>query len=387
MRRSAALLCLFGLFAAACSSSSAGPGQSAATAVPQPTSAPTARSAGQPTPAQAPTQQAAPAATPAIPAPAEPTASAAASLRTVRDIPLQGNTSRFDYQSFDPQAHRLYIAHLGDGTVTVYDTRSGAVVGEIRDVPGVHGVIAVPELGRVYATATGKNQVAVIDPNSLSVVATAEGGDYPDGLVYDPEVGKVYVSDERGGTDTVIDTRTNQPVATIQLGGDVGNTQYDPGSHRILVAVGAKDQLAAIDPSKDQVVGWMDLPGCQGPHGLAIDADQRRAFVACQKNAKLVALDLQTTQVVFTGDIGKDPDVLALDPGLHRVYVAAESGPLTVFADEDGTVRELASGDAGPQAHSVAVDPETHHIYVPLQNVNGRPVLREMVVEPPGGGR
>jgi DNA-binding beta-propeller fold protein YncE len=126
----------------------------------------------------------------------------------------------------------------------------------------------------------------------------------------------------------------------------------------------------------------VDLPGCQGAHGVAIDADQRLAFVACQRNAKLVALDLQTMQVIFTGDVGKDPDVLAVDPGLHRVYVAAENGPMTVFADEGGTVWELVKGDAGPNAHSVAVDPETHHLYLPLQNIDGHPVLREMVVEP-----
>lgn len=302
-------------------------------------------------------------------------------LRLVRDIRLQGKPSRFDYQSFDPQTHRLYIAHLGDGTASVYDTRSGAVVGEIKDLAGVHGVIAVPELGRVYATATGKNQVAVIDPTSLAVVATTPGGDYPDGLAYDPDMGKVYVSDEHGGTDTVIDTRTNQVVATIQLGGDVGNTQFDPAAHRILVAVGATNQLAAIDPSTDQVTARFDLPGCQGAHGLAIDADQGRVFVACQQNARVVALDLHSMQVVFTGEVGKDPDVLATDAGLHRVYVAAENGPLSVFSDEGGAVHELLRADAGPNAHSVAVDPETHHIYLPLQNVGGQPVLREMLIE------
>src|SRR5947199_896074 len=90
-----------------------------------------------------------------------------ASLRALRDVPLPGDTSRFDYESIDPGAHRLYIAHLGAGTVPVYDISSGTVVGEIQDVPGVHGVLAVPELGRVYATATGANQVAVIDPQTL----------------------------------------------------------------------------------------------------------------------------------------------------------------------------------------------------------------------------
>jgi hypothetical protein len=32
------------------------------------------------------------------------------------------------------------------------------------------------------------------------------------------------------------------------------------------------------------------------------------------------------------------------------------------------------------------VDPETHHAYLPLQNVGGRPVLREIALEPQGGG-
>ena len=304
------------------------------------------------------------------------------SLRTVRDIPLQGSTSRFDYQSFDVQSHRLYIAHLGDGTTTIYDTSSGAVAGEIKDVPGVHGVIAVPELGKIFATATDKNQLAVIDANNLTVVATTDAGDYPDGLAYDPDVSKIFISDEHGGTDTVIDTRTSQTIEKIQVGDDVGNTQFDAGSHRILVAVGSKNQLVAIDPASDIVAGANDLPGCQGAHGLAIDSDAHRAFVACEGNAKLLALDLQSMQVVFTGDVGRTPDVLDLDRTLQRVYVAAESGPLTAFDYSGGVVRQLLQADAGPNAHSVAVDPTTHHLYFPLQNVNGHPVLREMVVEP-----
>src|SRR3954447_22296008 len=105
-----------------------------------------------------------------------------ASFYTVRDVPLPGDTSRFDYVSLDPGSHRLFIAHLGAGTVPVYDIVTGSVVGEIPNVPGVHGMLAVPELARVYASATGANQIAVIDPQSLSVVATIPGGEYPDGI-------------------------------------------------------------------------------------------------------------------------------------------------------------------------------------------------------------
>ena len=63
--------------------------------------------------------------------------------------------------------------------------------------------------------------------------------------------------------------------------------------------------------------------------------------------------------------VGEGPDVLALDPVLHRLYVASESGTVTVF-EIAGTVRKLVEGNAGPDAHSVAVDPETHVAYLPL---------------------
>jgi YVTN family beta-propeller protein len=303
-----------------------------------------------------------------------------ASFYTVRDVPLPGDTSRFDYVSLDPSSHRLFIAHLGAGTVPVYDIAAGAVVGEVQNVSGVHGVLAVPELGRVYASATGTNQVAVIDPQSLSVVATIPGGEYPDGIAYDPEVGKLYVSDESGGTATVIDTASNQVVATIPLGGEVGNTQFDAGAHRIIAAVQTRNQVVTIDPQTDQVSGRYDTPGCDHPHGVQISPDRRLAFVACESNAKLVVMDLQSMSVTETHDVGSVPDVLAFDAPRRVLYVAAESGPATAFSETDIGLKPLAQQSVGPNAHSMAVDPDSGHVYFPLANLGGQPMLREASV-------
>ena len=309
-----------------------------------------------------------------------------ANFFTVRDVPLPGDTSRFDYESLDPGTHRLYIAHLGAGTVLVYDIASGSVVGEVQDVPGVHGILAIPELGRVYASATGANQVAVIDPQSLSVVAMIPGGVYPDGLAYDPELGKLYVSDETGGTDTVIDTASNQVVATIPLGGEAGNTQFDPGSHQILVAVQTRNQVVVIDPQTDQVSGRYDTPGCEHPHGVQISPDRRLAFIACESNAKVVVMDLQSMSVTESHDVGSVPDVLAFDGPRRVLYVSAESGPVTAFSQTDTGLKLLAQRDVGPNAHSVAVDPDTGHVYLPIANLGGQPVLREASVATATGG-
>ena len=66
-------------------------------------------------------------------------------LKIVHDVPLPGGASRFDYQWVDPASRRLYIAHLGADSVVVFDLGSEKVVGEIKDLPAVHGVALAPE--------------------------------------------------------------------------------------------------------------------------------------------------------------------------------------------------------------------------------------------------
>jgi YVTN family beta-propeller protein len=204
------------------------------------------------------------------------------------------------------------------------------------------------------------------------------GGVYPDGLAYDPEVGELYVSDETGGTDTVIDTTSNQVVATVPLGGEVGNTQYDAAAQRILVAVQTRNQVVTIDPQSDQVTGRYDTPGCDHPHGLQVSPDRRMLFIACEGNARLVVMDLQSMAITESHDVGTVPDVLAFDGPRRVLFVAAESGPLTALYETDTGLRPLAQRDVGPSAHAVAVDPDTGHVYVPLANFGGQPLLREL---------
>jgi YVTN family beta-propeller protein len=76
------------------------------------------------------------------------------------------------------------IAHLGSDLMTVFDVNTQTIVGDVKDLKRVHGVLAVPELHRVYASATGTNELAVIDDQTLQVVARVPAGDYPDGIAY-----------------------------------------------------------------------------------------------------------------------------------------------------------------------------------------------------------
>jgi DNA-binding beta-propeller fold protein YncE len=298
-------------------------------------------------------------------------------LKKISDIPLPGPAVRFDYQSYDATNGRLYIAHMNADQLVVFDTQKRQVIANLDGFKRVHGVIAVPQIGRVFASATGEHQMTAVDMETLKIVGTAGPINYPDGLAYDPGAKRVFVSDEHGGVDAVVDAESNKLLAAIPLGGGAGNTVYDPGSNRILVAVHGKNELVVIDPGTMKIVSRFSLPGIQNPHGIALDADRRVAFIAGEENHSLAVFDLKAMKLLSVHQVGDDPDVLAFDPGLGLLYVSAESGTITVLQESNRDLRQLGQFHM-PHAHTVSVDPKTHLVYFPLENLDGHPFLRIM---------
>ena len=298
-------------------------------------------------------------------------------LDLVADVPMPGAAVRFDYQSMDAEHGRLYIAHMDDDHLVVFDTASRKVVANLEGFKRVHGVLAAPEINRVFASATGDHEMVAADMQTLKIVGTAGPIEYPDGLAYAPDAQTVFVSGEHGAVDAVVDAKTNKLIKKIPLGGYAGNTVYDPGSKHILVAVHGVNELVEIDPSQMTIIARHKLSGVENPHGIALDVKDRLAFVAGEENASLAVFDLNEGKQLAVHHVGDDPDVLAYDPGLKLVYVSAESGTVSVFK-QNGRELEAMGHCNMPHAHSVSVDPKTHLVYFPLENLNGKPVLRIM---------
>lgn len=295
-------------------------------------------------------------------------------LRAVARVPLTGPAVRFDYTSIDPTTHTLWISHMDASQLLAFDIVHRKITKTIS-APGVHGVIAVPQIGRVYASATNAREVLTINSRTGEVLARAPAGEYPDGLAYDPAQRHVFVSDESGGVETVISAAGHR-LATISLGGEAGNVQFDPASGHVLADVQSRDEIAVIDPKSNRIVRRIHVPNCANDHGLLIDSPHRIAFVACDGNAKLLTLNLRTMSFTGTFDVGSSPDVLAFDSSLRRLYVSAESGVVAVFAETHTSAKSLGLAFLATEAHTVAVDPTTHLVYFPLQSGStGKPEL------------
>src|SRR3954452_1442986 len=95
----------------------------------------------------------------------------------ITEIPI-GGEGGWDILTIDSAASRLYVSHATK--VVVVDLEKNAVVGEITDTPGVHGFIAVPEMGGGFSTNGKENKSSVVDLTTLKTLSKIDTGANPD---------------------------------------------------------------------------------------------------------------------------------------------------------------------------------------------------------------
>jgi DNA-binding beta-propeller fold protein YncE len=301
-------------------------------------------------------------------------------LTLLGDVDLPGNAVRFDYQDIDPAKQHLVVAHMNDSSIVVVNL-DGSLVKLLPGIPTARGVVVADEVGRIFVTSL-PNQLVILDNDTLTEVRRVPTGKSPDGVAWDPTHRVVGVSDQGDGAISLIADAGSGRRTQLLLGSETGNVAFDPERRIFWITVvtdAPPNQLVGVDPTAARVTEKIPLPGCQAAHGLRIHPDGKSAFVACEDNDQLLRVDLAGNHAVALGPTGAGPDVMSIDANLGWLYVAAESGDLTVFDLSRPGVILLGRDHPGANAHSVAVDPATHRVFFPLvKGAKGTPVLRMM---------
>jgi YVTN family beta-propeller protein len=272
-----------------------------------------------------------------------------------------GGDGGWDYLTFDPAGHRLFIAR--STRVMVVDVASGQLSAEIVNTPGVHGVALVPEAGQGYASNGRESTVTVFDLKDLHEIARIKVGDTPDAIVYDPSSKRVFTFNARSKDTTAIDVATGKVAGTIPLGGKPEFSVSDGKGH-MYVNNEDKSEIVEFDPQSLKETHRWKLTGCESPSGLAMDRKNRRLFAGCD-NKKMAVMNADTGAVITTLAIGDGVDANAFDPETMLAFSSNGEGNLTVVHEDSPdkfTVVETVPTEKG--ARTMALDPETHKVYL-----------------------
>ena len=169
----------------------------------------------------------------------------------VKTIPIGGD-GRWDYDLVDAAARRVYVSHQTH--VVVLDADSYAMVGDIRNTSGVHGIAVASDLGRGFISNGRANTITIFDLKTLKPISTVKStGQNPDAIYYDAASKRVFAFNGRTANATVINAADGTVAETIVVGGKPEFAAGDDNGH-VYVNVEDKSQLLEIDAQKLSVL-------------------------------------------------------------------------------------------------------------------------------------
>src|SRR5438067_4324225 len=193
----------------------------------------------------------------ATPAPAP----AGSGYHVIKTIPV-GGEGGWDYVYVDSAARRVYVSR---GThVVVLNADTYAVVGDIPDTQGVHGIAVASDLGRGFTSNGRADSVTIFDLKTLKPIGTVKTDGNPDAIIYDSASKRVFTFNGRGKNTTAINAADGSVVGTIPLN-DKPEFAVADGKGAIFINGEDTSNLIAIDSQTLKETHRWPLAPCKSP--------------------------------------------------------------------------------------------------------------------------
>ncbi len=273
-----------------------------------------------------------------------------------------GGEGGWDYITFDAKGNRVFISRSTH--VMVVDADTGAVVGDIPDTQGVHGVAIADEFGKGYTSNGRANTVTVFDAKTLKVLKQIPVGQNPDSIIYDPASKRVLTLNGRSDDATAIDAKTDTVAGTVALGGKPEFATSDGRGH-VFVNLEDKSTIAELDSQKLAVLGRWPLAPCEEPSGMAIDRKHHRLFSGCS-NKLMAVVDSESGKVIATVPIGAGVDANGFDDGGDLAFSSNGQDATLTVVHEDSPQKFTVLDNVPTQrgARRMAVDTKSHRVFL-----------------------
>lgn len=272
-----------------------------------------------------------------------------------------GGEGGWDYLTVDAKARRVYISR---GThVMVVDADTGALLGDIPNTNGVHGIAIAADLDKGFISDGRDSNVMIFDLKTLKVLGTAPAGKNPDAIIYDPASKRVFAFNGSSKDATAIDAKTGTVAGTIALGGKPEFAVADEKGH-VFVNIEDTSEIVQFDSNKLAVENrWKIAPG-EEPSGLAMDRKHRRLFSVCS-NKLMVVVDADNGKVLTTLPIGAGSDAAGFDPETGFAFSSNGGDGTVTVAHEDSPDKFTVVENVTTlrRARTMALDAKTHQVY------------------------
>jgi YVTN family beta-propeller protein len=251
---------------------------------------------------------------------------------------------------------RAYVANAGDGTLTILDGFSDAVLATVLIGSHPYSVAVDSATGKVYVTHTFGDQLSILD-GTTNTASDAKIGS-TDLIAIDSRTGTVYLLGY-GGAVKVLDGG-REKFNERNVGKHAWALTLNDVNGAVYVARIENSDLAEFKPDSSS---FTTLSAGEIPCAIAVNAQANLLYVANYGDNSISVIDQATGRKTATVAVGRHPKAIAFDASRNLVYVANTSdGTVTAIdAANNGVVATL---QAGKNPYALAVVPGSSRLYV-----------------------
>lgn len=211
--------------------------------------------------------------------------------------------------------------------------------------------------------------VSLVDPVTFTEIKRLPVGKEPHHLYLTPDSKSVLVANAVGNSITFIDPKTGDIQRTLNNIVDPYHLRFSPDMKWFVTAANRLDHI--------DIYEWMGseaempiklvkrLPASKTPSHLMIDDQSKIVYATMQDSNQLMAIDLNTQQILWVVPTGKLPADLFLTPDNTKLLVALTGENEVQVFDVSGPKGELVQRiTTGKGAHAFRAQGDGQHVFV-----------------------
>jgi DNA-binding beta-propeller fold protein YncE len=292
-------------------------------------------------------------------------------LEVEAKIPLGAVRGRIDHMDVDLKRRRLFVAELGNSSVSVVEVMDRKVVHRITGLEEPQGVGYVPSTDTLYVANAGDGAVRLYRGADYAEEGKIALGRDADNIRVDTARDEVLVGYGEGGL-AVIAPKRREKIGDIPLKGHPESFRLHQASGRIFVNVPSTHTIAVIDRSAArQIAAWPMQASANFP--MALDEAGGHVVVVFRNPAVIRAFATADGKRTASLTTCGDADDVFIDAKRQRAYVSCGEGFIDVLSTSDGAYRRIDRMATAPGARTSLFVPEWDRLFVAVRGRAGQP--------------
>jgi YVTN family beta-propeller protein len=283
-------------------------------------------------------------------------------------IPLGDVKGRIDHLAVDHARQRLFVAELGNNSLSIVDLKGQKVLHRITGLNEPQGVAYVSGVDLIFVSNGGDGSVRIFSGDDFSPRSRIDLGDDADNLRVD-QINNLVIAGFGSGGLAIISARSREKLVEIGLKGHPESFQLEPAGKRVFVNVPDTHEIAVIDRSSNaQIASWKTSEAAAN-FPMAVRHKATELLIAFRKPPRLAAVDTRSGNVSTAVSTCGDADDVFVDDKRDRAYVSCGEGFIDVF--QLGRLSRINHMPTAVGARTAFYDPDMDRFFLAVSATHG----------------